>query len=171
MLVYSGRHIGLPLRLSYSLVFLWVCSGQADPAPTVNGWMLSGGTHKGCPYVFFFIGAINRRGGPMCPPVFMFVRGNIHRRGGVCPPEHAHVKTSTENIHGKHPRKTFMENIHGKYPSNISIISVISISSCGCIRADTSVCPYGCRIRFCFRGCYRGAPTRDARTVISVIFF
>ena len=73
MLVYSGRHIGLPLRLSYSFLFLWVYSGQADPAPTVNGWMLSGGTHKGCPYVFFVIGAINRRGGPMCPPVFVFV--------------------------------------------------------------------------------------------------
>ena len=42
MWVYSGRHIGLPLRLSYSFLFLWVCSGQADPAPTVNGWMLSG---------------------------------------------------------------------------------------------------------------------------------
>ena len=35
MWVYSGRHIGLPLRLSYSFVFLWT---------------FSGGTHKGCPY-------------------------------------------------------------------------------------------------------------------------
>ena len=171
MLVYSGRHIGLPLRCPIRFCFCGCVLGRQTLPLRLTGGCYRGHP-QGMPVRFFFvIGAINRRGGPMCPPVFMFVRGNIHRRGGVCPPEHAHVKTSTENIHGKHPRKTFMENIHGKYPSNISIISVISISSCGCIRADTSVCPYGCRIRFCFRGCYRGAPTRDARTVISVIFF
>ena len=55
MLVYSGRHIGLPLRLLYSFLFLWMCSGQADPAPTVVVFVfvfvdVIGGTHKGCPY-------------------------------------------------------------------------------------------------------------------------
>ena len=73
MLVYLGTHIGLPLRVSYSFLFLWVCSGQADPAPTVNGWMLSGAPTRDARTFFFVIGVINRRGGPMCPPVFVFV--------------------------------------------------------------------------------------------------